>query len=77
MCAALPIGVEQRKKFMQNEQKFRRAKKGGFMDIVINFICGDSEVFTPQVVCGLILFCSIFETIGNIAYNLTSVGKGR
>ena len=47
------------------------------MDTVINFICGTAEDFTPQVVCGLILFCSVFECIGNIAYALTSVGKGR
>ena len=47
------------------------------MDTVITFICGTTEDFTPQVVCGLILFCSVFECIGNIAYALTSVGKGR
>lgn len=47
------------------------------MENVIEFICGTSTEFTPQVVCGLILFCSVFECIGNIAYALTSVGKGR
>ena len=47
------------------------------MENVINFICGDAEAFTPQVVCGLILFCSMIECIGNIAFALASVGKGR
>lgn len=47
------------------------------MENVINFICGESVDFTPQVLVGLIIFCSMIECIGNIAFALTSVGKGR
>lgn len=47
------------------------------MENVINFICGASEEFTPQVLCGLLLFCSMIECLGNISFALTSVGKGR
>lgn len=47
------------------------------MENVIEFICGSAEEFTPQVVVGLILFCSMIECIGNIAFALASVGRGR
>lgn len=45
------------------------------MENVIQFICGDATTFTPQVLCGLILFVSVLECISNIAYALTSVGR--
>lgn len=45
------------------------------MENVIEFICGNATEFTPQVLVGLIIFCSMIECIGNIAFALTSVGK--
>lgn len=45
------------------------------METIINYICGETAEFTPQVVCALVLFCSMIECISNIAYALMSVGK--
>ncbi len=45
------------------------------MENIIEFICGASADFTPQVLVGLILFCSMIECIGNIAFALTSVAR--
>lgn len=45
------------------------------MENVISFICGECTEFTPQVLVGLIIFCSMIECIGNIAFALTSVAR--
>ena len=45
------------------------------METIINYICGESVEFTPQILCALLLFCSMIECIGNIAFALTSVAK--
>lgn len=45
------------------------------MENVIKIICGNSTEFTPQVLVALLIFCSMIECIGNIAFALTSVGR--
>lgn len=45
------------------------------MENIIQFITNGSTEFTPQVLCGLIVFCMIIECIGSIAYNLLKVGR--
>ena len=66
MCADMLTGVS---------VNIGKERNDIYMENVISFICGTAEEFTPQVLVGLIIFCSMIECIGNIAYALTSVGK--
>ncbi len=44
-----------------------------FMDIATRIV-GEGEVFTPQSVAALIIFCSLLECVGGIMYALLKVG---
>lgn len=45
------------------------------MESMIELICGTETEFSAPVVVGLIVFCLVLESIGSIAYAITSVGR--